>query len=195
MLSLVALGLLAGCGDGILPASQAPYAPAAQLEPPWMAEPPLDPRFGRALTAYASALRELPRYEGAAFSTHLHATLRLLATAVALVPSSPAWREPAFRVANAIRSEVAQMETLHAEDPRAQLGDAGRALVQTADVLRALAERDYASSPDVVDDARRFVVAARAIGPDRPRAELIAALHAVEDVLQGMLRVAIETGG
>jgi hypothetical protein len=161
-----------------------------------MAAPPVDPRFADVLTRYATALRALPRYEGTEFDAHLHETLRLLADSLALVPSSPAWRQPAYDTANVIRSEVAAMEITFAEDPRAQLASAGRALVSTADLLGSLAAREYANAADVTEAARRFAGDARAVGPDRPRAALVSALHAAQDVLDEMLRVAIaESGG
>jgi hypothetical protein len=194
VVALTALGMLASCTwtDGVLPDTQGPPPPpAAVLGPPRMRASPIDPRFSDALTRYATALRVLPGYEGAEFDAHLHATLRLLANSVALVPSSPAWRQPAFDTANVIRSEVAAMEITFAEDPRAQVTSAGRALVSTANFLGLLAAREYPGATDVAEVARRFAGDARAVGPDRPRAALVSALHAAQDVLTAMLRAAI----
>jgi hypothetical protein len=88
------------------------------------------------------------------------------------------------------------MEISFAEDPRAQLASAGRALVSTADLLSSLAAHEYRDAAGVAEAARRFAGDARAVGPERPRAALVSALHAAEDVLDAMLRVAIaESGG
>jgi hypothetical protein len=194
VVALVSLVSVAGCTtvDGVLPAVHGPSPPpAALLEGSWMSEPPVDPRFADALIHYASALEDLPGHRGADFQPHLHTTLRLLADAVALVPSSASWRLPAYRTANAMRSEVAQMEITSAGDARVELASAGRALVAAAELLRAVAAREYGGSPDVLEAARRFAGDSRAVGPDHPRATLLSALHAAEDVLQAMLRVAV----
>jgi hypothetical protein len=188
------MGALACCTttDGILPAASGPPPPpAALLEPPSMGAGPVDPRFAHALTVYAAALSDLGGYDGSAFFAHLHATLRLLADAVALVPASPALRQPAYRAANEVRSDVAEMEILLIEDPRGQVETARRALVAAAELLRGVAEREYGSSAVVLAAAGRFVASARAIAPDRPRAELVGALRAAEAVLEAMLRAAI----
>jgi hypothetical protein len=164
------------------------------LDPPSMRAQSVDPRFGDALVAYAAAIRALSSHRGADADEHIREALRLLATAVALVPGPLEVRESAYRVATELRVTAARMATDFVTDPPAQTAHARLGLKMLATFLLDVEARDHVANPDVLARVQASEAAVRAIDPDHlepTRASMIAALEAVERALEAMLGAAI----
>ncbi len=199
LLLALALGTLAGCVEIDSPLAT-PFSffppPAALLEGPSEAPASPEPRFARALTRFAAALRPLRKAHGPAAFPALREALDRFADALALVPGPPSVREPAFQAANELRVTAARMATHHEDDPRAEIAQARRSLEGAARLLQDVAAEAFARTPEVLARARDFERAVHAVDPDaapRRLAQATAALDAGERALEAMLKAVVRS--